>query len=217
MELYLFEDLLKARDEPELKSSALRIAEKLGYDYFCYALAYRRDGESDPQYFTLGNYPEVWLDRYFNEGYVNIDPSALHCLNSTLPVIWTHKLFDARKVVDMHHEAGEIGIRGGVCLPIHSPWLNGAGLLGLANGEDTDKAVPHVVDRLGASQLFACYLNEAARKLLLPSDMAFEQTEELTARELECLRWAAKGLQAKQIADRMGISWTVLIKSHSCR
>ncbi|MDK9724670.1 MAG: autoinducer binding domain-containing protein [Sterolibacteriaceae bacterium MAG5] len=149
MELYLFENLLKARDEAELTQTAQHIAEKLGFDYFCYALSYRKSGEPSPQHFTLGTYPEIWLDRYFSEGFVNIDPSVLQCFRSTIPVIWTHRMFSAPKVIDMHHEAGSIGIRGGVCLPIHSPWLNGAGLVGLANGEDTDKAVPHVVDTLG--------------------------------------------------------------------
>ncbi|MDK9726390.1 MAG: helix-turn-helix transcriptional regulator [Sterolibacteriaceae bacterium MAG5] len=44
--------------------------------------------------------------------------------------------------------------------------------------------------------------------------MSFCQTEELTARELECLCWSAKGLQAKQVADKMGISTATVNTQH---
>ena len=206
MELYLFENLLKARDEAELKHAAQLVAEKLGYDYFCYGLSYRRKDTGGPQNFVFSSYPQPWLDRYFECSYINIDPATLQCFSSTLPAIWTHKYFGAPGVVDMHHEAVSVGISGGVCLPIHSPWLNGAGILSLANAEDTDKAVPHVIETLGLGQLFACYLNEAVRRLLLPEDFAFRQNEELSRRELECLLRAGQGLSAKLIADRMGIS-----------
>lgn len=214
MELYLFEDLLKANTEDELKASAQTIAQKLGYDHFQYGLAYRNAGDDEVRYYLLGSYPEAWLDRYFEQSYIDIDPSVVHCLASTIPVIWTHRLYNSSRAIDMHHDAIALGVDGGCCLPIHSTWLNGAGLVALSTGEDADKAVPHVTETLGAGMLFACYLSQAVRRLALPGDMGFHQQEELTPRELECLRWAAKGLQAKQIADRMGLSTATVSGQH---
>jgi LuxR family transcriptional regulator len=72
----------------------------------------------------------------------------------------------------------------------------------------------HVVDTLGAGLLLASYLNEALRQLMLPESMAFRQAEELTRREIECLCWAAKGLPAKLIADRMGIAYSTVTAHH---
>ena len=206
MELYLFEDLLKAGSEADLTASAQRITEKLGYDNFQYGLAYRNAGDDGTRYYLLGSYPEQWLDRYFERRYIDIDPSMVHSIGNTTPLIWTHRLHDAPQVIDMHHDAISLGINGGGCVPIHSPWLNGAGMLCLSSREDADRASVHAAETVGLWMLFACYLNQAVRNLALPKDMGFRQKEELTPRELECLRWAARGLSAKLIADRMGLS-----------
>lgn len=206
MDLYLFEDLLTARNEADLKASAQRITQQLGYDNFQYGLAYRQAGDDELRYYLLGSYPEQWLDRYFDQRYIDIDPSMLHCVGNSTPLIWTHRLHDAPKVIDMHHDAISLGINGGGCIPVHTPWLNGAGMLCLSSREDADKAAPRAAETVGLWMLFACYLNQAVRNLALPDDMGFRQKEELTPRELECLRWAAKGLAAKLIADRMGVS-----------
>lgn len=87
-------------------------------------------------------------------------------------------------------------------------------MLALATPEDANKMAPHVLDSLGHAQLLAGFFNQAARNLLLPEEMAFRQADELTRRETECLCWAAKGLPAKLIADRMGISMSTVTTHH---
>lgn len=215
MQLYLFEDLLKARDESGLAAAIRRVSDTLGFETYCYALAYHplRNGDG-PSYFIFENYPKTWLNRYLEQDYAATDPSVTHCYGNTTPLVWSHRLFEDDGQRRIHREACEFGINGGATLPINSNWLNGTGCLTLGTPDDADKVAPHVVERLGEAQLLACYVNQAVRNLsLLPEELSFRQHEELTPREIECLRWATQGLPAKLIASRMGIS-TATVTAH---
>jgi DNA-binding CsgD family transcriptional regulator len=208
MNHYLFENLLQVKDEDELRQSVQHITETLGFDSFCYGIAYHPLSDTEnPGYFYLGNYPEEWMDLFFEKDYVSIDPTVTHCYTNTTPLIWTHRLFETPEQQEIHHLASSFGINGGATLPIHSNWLNGMGCLAVGTSDDADKAAHHVAERLAASQLLACYVSQAVRDLtLLPGEFRFAQREELTPREAECLRWAIQGLQAKDIAKKMKIS-----------
>lgn len=208
MNHYLFDDILQARDDTELKSAIKKTTEHLGFDTFCYGVAFHpHTPDAEPQYFTIENYPESWVEQYMAEGWVNKDPAVTHCYASTAPLIWCHDIFRTPEYNAIHEEACLAGINGGASLPIHSPWLNGVGCLVVSTPEDADKTISHVQETLGMSQLLACYVNQAVRDLnLLPTDHRFVLQEELTPRELECLRWAIQGLQSKDIARRMKVS-----------
>ena len=213
MELYRFEELLQARDQTELLKSTQKVIEGLGFAYFCYGLTYRRHDEDEARYFTLGNYPEDWLKHYFEQGYVEIDPAVRQSFTTTTPAIWTEEYYRRHNVIHLRREANAFGVNGGCCLPIHSTWLNGAGMMALATPEDANKFAPHVVATLGQGQLLAGFFNQAARNLLLPDHMAFRPIDELTKREIECLSFAAAGLPAKLIATRMRVT-TATINSY---
>lgn len=214
MELYLFEDLLKARDERALHLAAKQVIEKLGFDKYLYALAYRHPDDGRPEYYVLGNYPQAWLDRYIEKSYLLIDPSIPHCQRNTTPLIWTNRLFDAPEAAEMNREAIEFGINAGGCIPVHNSWLRGLGALSFSSGEDADRAYAQVAEVIGQAALLAGYVCQAVRNLALPADFRFQYKEELTQRELECLRWAALGLPAKRVADRMGISTSTVNAQH---
>lgn len=215
MELYLFENLLSACNEAELFASVQGIAEKLGYSSFCYGLVMIDGGKPQPQYYVRETYPQGWIDRYFERNYIHRDLSAQHCLRTTAPLVWTHDYFmrDPDAAI-IHHESIEFGINGGCCLPIHTPWLNGAGLLTLSTPDDADKVQSKVAETIGLGLMLASYLNEAARQYALPQTTSFRLAEELSSRELECLRWAATGLSAKRIADKMGLATSTVATHH---
>lgn len=215
MKLYLFESLLQAQSEAELLSSAQRIAETLGYSMFCYGLAIQEPGRREPGFYALHNNPQAWVDRYQELGYLHKDGCAQHCLQNTTPLAWGHDYFGQNAdFLRIHHESIEFGINGGLCLPIHTPWLNGAGMLMLSTSDDADKFRAHAASTVGTGFMLASYLAEATRKFVLPGSSAFRLSEELTPREMECLLWAAIGLSAKRIADKMGIAESTVATHH---
>lgn len=214
MSLHLYEDLLKAKSETEITLAAERVIGKLGFDNFLYALAYLDPNDGKLAFYTLGTYPKEWMDRYLEKDYVSVDPSIPHCQTRITPLIWESRLFDNPRAVQMNEEAKEFGINAGGCIPVQGNWLKGMGVFSISNGDDADKAHDHVAEIIGQFSLLASYVNQAVRDISLPSPMGFQQREELSPRELECLRWAALGFPAKLIADKMGISISTVNAQH---
>jgi LuxR family transcriptional regulator, quorum-sensing system regulator LasR len=141
------------------------------------------------------------------ENYAAIDIAVKHCIERTTPLVWPRRLFERPELHPMQEEALARGIDGGVSFPIHSNWLNGAGMLLLASAEHADRSAARAADYLGAGQLLACHVSQAVRDLgLLTPEQALGVPDTLSTRESECLHWAPFGLPVKRIAERMGIS-----------
>lgn len=129
MELYLYEDLLKAENQDDLLAKTQRVVEKLEYETFVYGFRYvdTNGAESKLTDCIFGTYPDRWRKRTIEMDYEAIDPTIPHCMVSTTPVVWTHRYFSAPKVIDMHHEAVDAGVAGGATFPIHGSWHAGGG------------------------------------------------------------------------------------------
>lgn len=210
MELYLYEDVLKAESRDDLLEKTQRVVEKLEYETFiygfrCFDTSGRKSKLTDN---VFGTYPEGWHKRYNEMGYESIDPTIPHCMVSNAPVIWTHRYFSAPKVIDMHHDCVDCGIAGGATFPIHGSWHAEGGLLSLARAEDTDKAVPHTIETLSAGALLAGYVHEAVRRIGFADLAKSAPKVKLTPRERECLLYAARGRTIEDIAN-------ILSRSHS--
>ncbi|MBN9338942.1 MAG: hypothetical protein ABT02_10275 [Comamonadaceae bacterium SCN 68-20] len=205
--LYLVEEVATARNAAELRTAIQRAASRLGFDTYCFGMFYNEPGSGEPQYFSIDNYRPGWAEHYTRSGYQELDVAVTHCAGHTTPLVWTRKLYDTPQLKHLEEEGLAQGIDGGVTLPVHSPWLIGMGGLLLASAEHADRVAARAADFVATGQLLACHVAQAVRNLdLLPASMAFRPTEELTPREAECLQWAASGLPAQAIAQRMGIS-----------
>lgn len=209
MELALFESLLKAATRDEILASAQRIAKSLGYDHFMYGLHFIKPGETQLTQYYLSTYPEHWSARYVEMGYLNLDPTVKHCLEHSVPLIWTKNLFsDAR---GMYSEARQAGVSGGASFPIHGPRLDGVGALGLARAEDADQTARHALNSLAHGQLLSCYLHEAVRQAEFSQAVPPVQNLKLTPRETECLKWVSQGKSSWEIAEILNISERTVI------
>src|SRR5690606_7629182 len=91
-------------------------------------------------------------------------------------------------------------LSAGIGLPIHGP--SGPSALITVATDDARLARPNL-GNLGELQLLASFLHEASRRLTKPS--ARDQVH-LTARELDCLRWAAEGRTSWEISQELGVS-----------
>lgn len=166
-----------------------------------------RPGELTPRDLTFGTYPEHWLERYLEQEYERVDPSIDHCFNRTTPIIWSEQLFSGTCPVEvLHDESVQAGVSAGACFPVHSSWLNGFGLVGLASSEPTDKGIGKVVEKLALGQLFAGYLHEAVRHVEFAKDGKALPAVKLSPREKECLLWSSRGKTSWGIAQILKIS-----------
>jgi DNA-binding CsgD family transcriptional regulator len=178
--------------------------ERLGFDAFVYALRVPTQF-TDSKLVLINGYPEGWVARYFEQSYFLNDPVMAYCSRHIVPVQW-HQLAispDSRSE-RMMRDASEFGLRAGLTMPVHSP----QGELGIlsftVNRPDaaaqaiTAEALPHV-------QLLASHLHEAVRRVsgLVDAD---DSRPLLTAREKECLRWAADGKTSWEIAQLLRTS-----------
>jgi len=123
-----------------------------------------------------------------------------------LPYFWNNGGFISpfrKSEQKVFHEAGAYGINTGYSIPIAGR-IGELGLFSVAARSDRHlleamNGAAHLIYVLGI-QLHDHVLSLGAA----PQSSAPEV--ELSARELECLKWAAEGLTTEQIADRMAIS-----------
>lgn len=147
----------------------------------------------------LKKWPLEWYQRYTQKGYDRHDPVIRLCRHTVQPFEWAEVSYDPEaspKAAGIMREATEFGMKEGYCLPIHG--LNGYEACLSMSGAHLD-LTPQTKP---AIHLMAMYAFERARLLLSPSP----QSNPLTAREQETLRWAALGKSASDTGEILGVT-----------
>lgn len=192
--------LLSIDSEQELFNQVAKAARSLGFEYCSYGIQMPIP-ISRPKVEVFFNYSEEWQKCYQTRGYLQVDPTVQHALKSTLPVIWSDRLFEPAR--DMWEDARGHGLRFGWAQPSRD--ANGAvGLLTLARSADSLSA-----EELAANQAKMSWLTQythAAMARLLTPKLAPETTVTMTAREKEVLRWTAEGKTAYEISQILSVA-----------
>lgn len=164
-----------------------------------------------PTVLRLRNTPEDWQDLWCAEGFYQIDPVQHIAVSSVSPFVWSYQPKGEtvlQRFIDRRH-APVVGylqdaqLACGVTVPIHLPRGGFATLTGLRpqrHQQDVDDARESLAD----FSLIAHALQEVAYPLV--SKETARHGLRLTPRERECLRWAAEGLTAAQIAEQLNRS-----------
>ncbi len=165
-----------------------------------------------PNVLLTRNAPESFVSLWRDEGYCRIDPVQQACLDSAIPFVWSH-LGNARAIGDRpltaEHQPVVSYLRDarltcGATVPIH---VSGGGLA-TVTAICVDPAPSFVEDarhHLGALSMLAHHTAAAIFTRLDPEAKRCRAVQ-LSQREIECLRWAAKGKTAQDIADILGRS-----------
>jgi LuxR family transcriptional activator of conjugal transfer of Ti plasmids len=178
------------------------IADQHGFPYFSYLqLSGRGTGDR-----IVANCPQEWRRRYETKLYIHYDPVVTVARQARLPFLWNNggRIQPYRKAQrKVSHEAGSNGINTGYSIPIAGRSGEGGRFSVAAHQER------QLLDALVPSGQLFCLLGLQLHDHLL--GLATRPSEEmagntLTARELECLKWAAEGLATEQIARRVMIS-----------
>lgn len=196
------EALLACTTPDELRRAVGEYVKRLGFDSWVYAA--NPYGQNAFPY-VLSAYPAAWLKRYVEKGHLGIDPVVAHCREHTTPLVWTA---DGpigernRRCPSFFHDAADFGLKSGISTPVHGlgcQW----GLLSVAGtGENPDRRTQ--LHQIAGVQLLATFTHEVGHRFATTTQTGVNV--HLTARELECLRWAAEGKTGWEIGRLLGIS-----------
>lgn len=176
------------------------IVEQLGFEYCSYVLTVPVP-ITKPHVTWSSNYPAKWLDRYFKNNYLEIDPLVRLAEREARPIVWDCQSIGRQP--EFWEEAKAYGVRYGWALTTHGPHMV-TGLLSLARSRhaiseaELDEKEMKLV---WLSQTVQGLMGEKELRALLP-DTAYQ----LTSREREILRWSAVGKTAEEIGTILGIT-----------
>lgn len=186
-------------DTQTLNDSFGRVVEQFGIDLFsCTEVA--RPGQKIAFRELFGGLRPDWLEHYTKKNYAKIDPALQATLTKMKAFRWSDLNFQADPVVSrLFGEAREALGREGIVVPIHGP--RGHIHVAILNGDkiDDDPAT------LPSIRLAAMYYAEIG-VALYEEKKDFQQGSVLSARQSECLLWAAEGKSDWEIGSILGIS-----------
>lgn len=196
--------VLNAASFDELRDCAQEVIEAIGFKHYMYLVSLHDPSrQSGQETFSIGTYPEAWIECYMQKRYHLVDPTAVHVREHHYPLPWRNATFAAPRAAKMYAEAKSFGISAGLTCPVITPRKEVAGL-GIARPGDADEAYEDSVRALPHAQLLTSYLHEAALRLLCITPEP--RLEELTPRETQCLNLAAQGIGDGAIANRLGVN-----------
>lgn len=193
------QQLLECTSTENLRTKVEERLQQLGFDNWIYA----DDSPNSRRHGSLVAYPDNWMEHYRRQGYFDIDPVINHCRQHMIPCLWASNPAARRAgyLTGYFSEAVDFGLHVGIGLPTHGP--DHSGRLTVATA-DTTSAAAHL-NQLGELQLLASSVHEVVRRLSEQETSSGTQVH-LTAREIECLRWAADGKTSWEIGQQLGIA-----------
>jgi len=148
----------------------------------------------------LSTYDAQWNRRYLEQGYLGIDPTAIHGSRSRAPIIWCDDVF--RDTPQMWDEARSFGLRVGWAQSVFD--ADGrVGMLSLARSSE-----PLTAAELRTKDPLLQWLASTAHRVLSPrlGESPWLELAPLTSREVEVMRWTADGKTSEEIAIILDIS-----------
>lgn len=149
------------------------------------------------------NYNIKWLEEYKKKHYSEVDPVVSYALESLCPLVWSDAMYIGETQQIFRDEAQSYGLGQGVTFPVHV--RNGdVALMNLVMSNSGPDARKHVQAMLAWGSLLATLTHEAMRQII-KTEMEL-QAPQLTARELEVLKWVAIGKSTWEISKLLNIS-----------
>jgi LuxR family transcriptional regulator, quorum-sensing system regulator LasR len=194
--------VLGCQSVDELVTCMAKISQRLGFEYFVYGS--QRDGETT----VVSGYPQSWQRAYQEHGYIRVDPTVRHAMQSCLPLVWHPGVFSDPMSSQMYEDARAHGVRSGLSLSMHGHGSQRTMISFASDLPMSPEREAHAESVMAEALLVMSYVHEAVRTLLpqpgapapalvraepptpVPAGAA---APPLTPRELECLRWAMAG------------------------
>lgn len=191
-----------APDIPEVAAACRQVGQSLGFEHFIFGFR-TPISLTHPCQFILSGYPRAWREQYDRNSYLAIDPVIGRSLTTILPFGWDELDKSDARVAQLFREAAEHGLCHGFSVPVHGGHGEG-GVLSFARAQPS---LPQADERqrlFQQAQWLAAVLQTKLRALVF--EEAAPPTRRLTPRERDCLRLAAEGQSAQDIARTLHIT-----------
>lgn len=183
------------------------VARELGFEHWIYGALVAVTPTRSEQ-FVLSGYPDGWRNHYLEAGYTFRDPTVNYSRTHVVPTLWDELAQSpaeranpdpvGQRIVD---EAREFGLAKGLSVPLHGLGCQ-FGMMSYAASDPNHPITESTV--CAEAMLLATYVHQAASNLMFGSRM--RDIRALSARERECLKWAAEGKSGWDIAHLLSIS-----------
>ena len=193
------------------------IARDLGFEHWIYG-ALVPVSPTRYEQFVLNGYPDDWRQHYLDKGYTFVDPTVNYARGHVVPTLWDslvtapdNTVAEAKIGKIMFEEARDFGLAKGLSVPLHGLGCS----FGMMSYAARDPRHPIVESTVQAeAMLLATYVHQTASALLFGPRL--RDTKPLSARERECLKWAAEGKSSWDIAHLLNITErTVVFHLHN--
>lgn len=175
-------------------------ARHLGFDFCGYTIGVP-GGSSGFQFVMINSFPRPWQERYRRNAFQAVDPTLLHGMRDSRPLVWSSAALDAP--TGWHEAALAAGFNYGWTKSTHDS--NGRfGVLTLARSRDPIGA-QELLDKL-PTMLWLAQISHSMLFRVLLARHRHRVRAPLTTREIMILRLMADGRGSLDIANAMGIT-----------
>ena len=200
----IIEGLRAARTESEIIEQLKAGAGSLGYEHFFMTGLPTRADEHLRTYAMVSGWPDEWLARYTDLGYVHLDPVIRKIRESTDPFMWDEAPYEAddagaKRVMG---ESPSFGLVSGMTVPIHTIRGLHAGVCFSATAKTRWDGKAR-----GALHLLAVYAHGRASAIIEESGgRGAKRLPRLSLREIESLKWSSAGKSLWDISVILAVS-----------
>ena len=185
---------------PDMEETITKLRDLLNVDHLVYHSSKLGASPSADPYLRL-TYPASWIKRYLQMGYVDIDPVIREGFLRTLPFDWSELKIQGAAEISFLTDALAHGVGPyGLSIPVQSKHGHRA-LFSISFSRSEKEWMDFVKTTLPTLIQIA---NRVHRRVI--GEVFGEDRPHLTTRELECLRWIARGKDTSDIAIILNIS-----------
>ena len=197
----------KRLSTPEAMRSLMeKAAADLGFDRWAYCALIgheKYESGSNPAPAVAHNFPDDWIDYYFDNTYQQVDPVVVHAPQLEGPFLWddldvAFGYTEAQKTIML--EADEAGLKDGVAVPLHGPF----GRTCLVTFASSDGHPNPRKELLTLNALAANF--HTAYSAIGRTKGEEKKSVSLSNREKECLKWISLGKSSSEISTILKIS-----------
>lgn len=198
-----------AQDFDSLKEFAQKAIEKLGFEWFMFVMMRKEESISqDPDPVFVGTYDPEYMKIFKEKQWYRIDPPTLKMQTSDLPHVWRNSDFDSPQGREILETSSRYGIRAGAVFPVGLSQITVGGL-GIAKDADPDAEYERTLNILPHGQLLSMYMHSAIQRIMKMQPVNLARS--ISARELQCLQLAARGLRDAEIGKELKITTRTVI------
>lgn len=206
-----FAQAVSAANEPAALFQLLEAKlQDIGFEWYNYRLPVTKDGAL--LRFSNGNYPIAWVEHYSRFNFENNDLVFQTMAQTVLPFSWS--AVAARGATEAQQcifdEARDFKIRSGAGVSIPGPG-RARGQFAVGSSLEADEFEQFFAARRNDLHLIALHVHERTIALVEPSDP--DLRVRLTPREIEVLKWVARGKTNWEIA-RIIVAAEPTVKEH---